>query len=110
MIALVNHTPGVTIRKIATAFAISIVAISVSSQSSNAQDCPSGHYYRMSGRCADVPAAKTLPGGRVLFPNAQGQQVAIKRATTYAQCVRNGHGLGYGQAQIETYCQEHYAH
>jgi hypothetical protein len=32
--------------------------ISVSLLDAKAQDCPSGHYYRMSGRCADPPPRK----------------------------------------------------
>ena len=95
--------------RITVALGLLVGVIWLISINANAQDCPSGHYYRMSGRCADAPAAKQLPGGRVLFPNAQGQQVPIKRATTYAQCVQNGHSLGYAQAQIESYCHQHYA-
>ena len=65
--------------------------------------------WSVQGASADANDKK-LPPGYVLFPNAQGQNVPIKHATTYAQCVRNGHSLGYGDAQIETYCHEHYAH
>lgn len=44
--------------KMAVLFALLVIAISVSSKNTSAQDCPSGHYYRMSGRCADAPARK----------------------------------------------------
>ena len=73
-------------------------------------------HYRMSGACADAngrktsPSDKKLPPGYVMFPNAQGQNVPIKHATTYAQCIRNGHTLGYADAQAESYCREHYPH
>jgi hypothetical protein len=98
-------------RKTTVVFGFLVVVVCWSVTSAKAEDCPSGHYYRMSGRCADAPAAgKKLPNGQVLFPNAQGQNVAIKHATTYAQCVRNGHSLGYGDAQIEAYCHQHYTH
>jgi hypothetical protein len=77
----------------------------------HADDCPSGQYYRMSGRCADANGMKATgqKPGYIQFPNAQRHTVTIKRATNYAGCVRNGHSLGYGQAQIESYCHEHYA-
>ena len=97
-------------RKIAVVFGLLGVVMFWSVTGAKAEDCPSGHYYRMSGRCADAPTGKKLPNGQVLFPNAQGQNVPIKHATTYAQCVRNGHSLGYGDAQIEAYCHQHYAH
>jgi hypothetical protein len=103
-------------RKIAVVFGLLGVAWSVTG--ANADDCPSGQRYRMSGACADASGHKIHSGtnetklapGYVLFPNAQGQNVPIKHATTYAQCARNGHSLGYGDAQIQTYCHEHYAH
>jgi hypothetical protein len=44
--------------KIAIGLAILVSFISVSLVDVKAQDCPSGHYYRMSGRCADPPARK----------------------------------------------------
>jgi hypothetical protein len=59
---------------------------------------------------AGAQDGKKLPPGYVLFPNAQGQNVPIKEAKNYAQCVHNGHYLGYGQAEIESYCQQHYSH
>jgi hypothetical protein len=45
-------------RKIAVGLAILVTVISASVLKANAEDCPSGHYYRMSGRCADPPARK----------------------------------------------------
>jgi hypothetical protein len=45
-------------RKIAIGLAILASVISVSLLDAKAQDCPSGHYYRMSGRCADPPPRK----------------------------------------------------
>jgi hypothetical protein len=88
-----------------------ICAIFANADGARGDDCPSGQYYRMSGRCADANGKKTTAQkpGYVQFPNAQGQSVTIKHATTYAGCVRNGHSLGYAQSQIETYCHEHYA-
>jgi hypothetical protein len=80
----------------------------------NAEDCPSGHRYLMSGRCADASGHKIpqggqkLPPGYVLFPNAQGQNVPIKRAATYAQCMQNGRTLGYAESRAEAYCKEHH--
>jgi hypothetical protein len=74
------------------------------------------YHYRMSGACADAqghkinPGEKKPPPGYVMFPNAQGKKVPIKHATTYAQCVHNGHNLGYADSQIESYCHEHYSH
>ncbi len=71
-------------------------------------------HYRMSGACADANGKKIssgdkkLPPGYVMFPNAQGQNVPIKHATTYAQCIRNGHTLGYADVQAESYCRDHY--
>lgn len=53
---------------------------------------------------------KKLPRGYILFPNAQGQNVPIKAARNFAQCMRNGQKLGYDDAQSKTYCHEHYAH
>jgi hypothetical protein len=37
---------------------ILVTVISASELKANAEDCQSGHYYRMSGRCADPPARK----------------------------------------------------
>jgi hypothetical protein len=45
-------------RKIAVGLAILVTVISASVLKANAEDCPSGHYHRMSGRCADPPARK----------------------------------------------------
>jgi hypothetical protein len=53
---------------------------------------------------------KKLPPGYVLFPNAHGENVPIKEAKTFAQCMHNSDILGYSQAQGETYCHEHYSH
>ncbi len=67
-------------------------------------DCPTGTYTRMGTRCVG-----TTKDGRVMIRNAQGQSVPVRPSTTYAQCVQNGRHLGYGPAQIETYCHEKYA-
>jgi hypothetical protein len=53
---------------------------------------------------------KKLPPGYILFPNAQGQNVPIKDAKNFAQCMQNGRKLGYGDTQSEPYCHEHYQH
>jgi len=53
---------------------------------------------------------KKLPPGYVLFPNAHGENVPIKEAKNFAECMRNGDILGYSQAQSETYCHDHYSH
>jgi hypothetical protein len=37
----------------------------------NAEDCPSGHYYRMSGRCADAPARKPAVAHHPVKPSNQ---------------------------------------
>ena len=104
-------------KRIAVVFALVLAfsgaLICWNSTTANAQNCPSGQYFR-SGACADANGNKAgaakLPPGYVLFPDAQGKNVPIKHATTYAQCARNGRVLGYAEAQIETYCHEHYAH
>jgi hypothetical protein len=59
---------------------------------------------------ASAQDGKKLPPGYVLFPNAQGQNVPIKEAKTYAECMHNGHSLGYSQGDTEYYCQQHYPH
>jgi hypothetical protein len=51
-------------RKIAIGLAMLATVASVSLLNANAQDCPSGHYYRMSGRCADAPARKPVAAAR----------------------------------------------
>jgi hypothetical protein len=45
-------------RKIVVGLAVYVAVTSASLLDANAQDCPSGHYYRMSGRCADAPVRK----------------------------------------------------
>ena len=44
--------------RIAAGFGLLVIVISTSSMNANAEDCPSGHYYRMSGRCADASGHK----------------------------------------------------
>jgi hypothetical protein len=96
--------------KIPLMFGLVSCLILVSAIGAYADDCPSGRRFPMSGACADSSGNKVRGnGGNIQFPNAQGQSVTIKRATTYAGCVRNGHTLGYAQAQIEAYCHQHYA-
>jgi len=53
---------------------------------------------------------KKLPPGYILFPNAQGQNVPIKHATNYAQCLHNGKALGYSAGDTTAYCRMHYSH
>jgi hypothetical protein len=46
-------------KRIAVGFGFLVAAIiTLTSMSGYAQDCPSGHYYRMSGRCADASGHK----------------------------------------------------
>jgi hypothetical protein len=45
-------------KKITIMFGLLGSIIVFGSVDANAEDCPSGHYYRMSGRCADAPARK----------------------------------------------------
>jgi hypothetical protein len=102
-------------RKITLTLVVSSAVIFFDSIEIMAQDDCVQHY-RMSGACADAngrkmqPGEKKLPPGYVMFPNAQGQNVPIKHATTYAQCMRNGQTLGYPDAQTESYCHQHYPH
>jgi len=58
MIALVNQPGGYAMKRIAAGFGLLVIVISTSSMNANAEDCPSGHYYRMSGRCADASGRK----------------------------------------------------
>jgi len=102
-------------KQIVIAFGFASAMCWFGAAAANADDCPSGQHFRMSGACANAQGnkgqvRKKLPPGYVMFPNAQGQNVPIKHATTYAQCLHNGHALGYSDAQAQTYCHEHYAH
>ena len=45
-------------KRIAAGFGLLVIVISTSPMNANAEDCPSGHYYRMSGRCADASGRK----------------------------------------------------
>ncbi len=103
-------------KKITIMLALLSGVVLLGSMNADADDCPSGQRFRMSGACANAFGNKVPQGGQklspgyVLFPNAQGQNVPIKHATTYAQCIRNGRTLGYADSQAEAYCKEHYPH
>jgi hypothetical protein len=45
-------------KRIAVGFGFMVTAMAMTLMNANAQDCPSGHYYRMSGRCADASGHK----------------------------------------------------
>ena len=45
-------------KRIAVGFGFLVTAMAMTLMNANAQDCPSGHYYRMSGRCADASGHK----------------------------------------------------
>jgi hypothetical protein len=51
-------------------------------------------------------------GGRraedtVMFPDVHGKMVRISIAHSYAECRKNGHHLGYPDADSHTWCTEH---
>jgi hypothetical protein len=43
----------------------------------------------------------------VMFPDAQGKMVRIPIAHSYEQCRKNGHHLGYPDADSHAWCSEH---
>ena len=45
-------------KRIAVGFGFLVTVIAMTLMNANGQDCPSGHYYRMSGRCADASGHK----------------------------------------------------
>ena len=47
-------------KRIAVGFGFMVTAMAMTLMNANAQDCPSGHYYRMSGRCADASGHKVM--------------------------------------------------
>jgi len=57
-------------KRIAVGFGFLVAVMATTLTGANAQDCPSGHYYRMSGRCADASGHKVY-----------GTSKAVKRAT-----------------------------
>jgi hypothetical protein len=52
--------------RIAVWFGFLVFAMATTLTSSNAQDCPSGHYYRMSGRCADESGHKVYGAAKAI--------------------------------------------
>jgi hypothetical protein len=43
----------------------------------------------------------------VMFPDAHGKMVRIHIAHSYAECRKNGHHLGYPDADSHAWCTEH---
>jgi hypothetical protein len=42
------------------------------------------------------------------LPNAAGQQVKVRRAHNYAECIKFGNSLGYTMDQRVAYCRQHF--
>jgi transcriptional regulator with XRE-family HTH domain len=55
---LTVYTWSNAMKKIAIVFGCLVTAMVTTSMNAGARDCPSGHYYRMSGRCADASGHK----------------------------------------------------
>ena len=70
MIALSVNPWSNAMKRIAVGFGFLVTVIAMTLMNANAQDCPSGHYYRMSGRCADASGHKVY-----------GNPKAVKRTT-----------------------------